>query len=161
MGAHLPLRFNISAGLPALGQEQSEDGASADAEQRQKQKKEQLNVNWLYGAYVPKEAPLVPLTVHQREKLFVRQTFTTPGIYVKSGFLALLSQARGEPYQWGEGMEGYGRRVAPNYARTAIQKHLFNSGKRSVAVRAALRPLPLHRLRSQNKACPHPELPYL
>ena len=52
-------------------------------------------MNWLYGAYIPKEAPLVSLTGHQREKLFVRQTFTTPGIYVRSSFLSLIDQASG------------------------------------------------------------------
>ena len=78
-------------------------------------------MNWLYGAYVPKEAALVSLTGHQREKLLMRQTFTTPGIYKKSGFLPLLDQASGEPYAWGGGLDGYGRRVASNYARTAIQ----------------------------------------
>jgi len=85
-------------------------------------------VNWLYGAYVPKEAPLVSLTVHQREKLFMRQTFTTPGIYIKSGFLALLDQASGEPYEWGGGLDGYRRRVASNYARTAIQNVFSTAG---------------------------------
>ena len=41
------------------------------------------------------------LTVPQREKLFMRQGFTTRGIYIKGGFLALLDQAGGEPYEWG------------------------------------------------------------
>jgi hypothetical protein len=82
---------------PVLGQNQSADEATESKRQSQQPKKEQLNVNWLYGAYVPKEAALVSLTVHQREKLFMRQTFTTPGIYIKSGFLALLDQASGKP----------------------------------------------------------------
>ena len=45
---------------------------------------QQLNVNWLYGAYVPKDAPLESLTRQERFKLYLRQTFTTPGIYVKT-----------------------------------------------------------------------------
>ncbi len=86
---------------PARGQELSADApAGADLIKAELIKEEQLNVNWLYGAYVPKEAPLVSLTAYQRGRLFERQTLTTPGIYLKSGFLALLSQARGEPYQW-------------------------------------------------------------
>ena len=48
----------------------------------------QLPVNWLYGAYIPKDAPLVALNGHQRFKLYVRQTYTTPGIYIKTGFFA-------------------------------------------------------------------------
>jgi len=103
------------------GQEKFEDVHTASKEQSEPQSQEQLNVNWLYGAYVPKEAPLVSLTGHQREKLFVRQTFTTPGIYVKSAFLSLINQASGTPYEWGGGFEGYGRRAASIYARSSIQ----------------------------------------
>jgi len=89
---------------------------------------EQLNVHWLYGAYVPKDAPLVALTDRQREKLFVRQTFTTPGIYLKSVFVGLIDQASGSPYQWGGGFEGYGRRVASVYGRSAIQNVFSAAG---------------------------------
>ncbi len=39
----------------------------------------QLAVNWLYGAYIPKDAPRIALTGDQRFKLFVRQSFTTRG----------------------------------------------------------------------------------
>jgi hypothetical protein len=94
-------------------QEASEDGHTASDEQ--------LNVHWLYGAYVPREAPLEPLTARQREKLFLRQTFTTPGIYVKSAFLALIDQAKDTPYEWGGGFDGYARRLISNYGRSAIQ----------------------------------------
>jgi hypothetical protein len=83
--------------------------------------KPELNVNWLYGAYVPQDAPLSPLTQHQRRRLFVRQTFTTPGIYVKTTFLASISQAEGSPYEWGGGLDGYGRRLASSYGQSLIQ----------------------------------------
>jgi hypothetical protein len=80
-----------------------------------------LSVNWLYGAYVPKNAPLIPLTNHQRGKLFLRQTFTTPGIYFKTAFLALIDQANGTPYEWGGGFEGYGRRLGSRYGQFTTQ----------------------------------------
>jgi hypothetical protein len=83
--------------------------------------REPLNVSWLYGAYVPKDVRLSPLTPHQRRKLFVRQTFVTPGIYVKSAFLASISQAEGSSYEWGGGFEGYGRRLASAYAQSSVQ----------------------------------------
>ena len=51
-----------------------------------------LPVNWLYGAFVPKDAPLEPLTGEQRFKLYLRQTYTTPGIYIKTGFFVLHDQ---------------------------------------------------------------------
>lgn len=88
----------------------------------------QLRVSWLYGAYVPKDAPLMPMTPINRLKLYERQSFTTPGIYVKSGFLGLLDQARGEPEEWGGGMAGYERRVASSYGQSLIQNSLSASG---------------------------------
>jgi hypothetical protein len=103
------------------GQEEFEGVRPTSEEQSKSQSQEQLNVNWLYGAYVPKEAPLVSLTGHQREQLFVRQTFTTPGIYVRSTFLSLIDQASGTPDEWGGGFEGYGRRAASIYSRSSIQ----------------------------------------
>ncbi len=34
-----------------------------------------LPVNWIYGAYIPKDAPLQPLTGEERFKLYLRQTY--------------------------------------------------------------------------------------
>lgn len=99
---------------------------------------EQLKVNFLYGAYVPKDAPLVSLTGHQRAHLFVLQTFTTPGIYVKTTFLALVNQASGTPYEWGGGIEGFGRRAASSYALVFNTKRPFDSWKCSAPLRTAL-----------------------
>jgi hypothetical protein len=39
-----------------------------------------LPVNWIYGAYIPKDAPIAPLTGEERFKLYLWQTYTTPGI---------------------------------------------------------------------------------
>ena len=94
----------------------------------QQRSEEQLKVNLIYGAYVPKDSPLVSLTGHQRAHLFVLQTFTTPGIYVKTTFLALMNQAAGTPYEWGGGVEGFGRRAASSYARSSIQNVLSTVG---------------------------------
>lgn len=90
--------------------------------------KGELNVHWLYGPYVPKEGILLPLDGYQRRILFVRQAFTTPGIYVRSAFLGLVNQAGGTPSDWGGGLQGYGRRVASNYGRTLIQTSLAATG---------------------------------
>ena len=48
-----------------------------------------LPVNWIYDAYIPKDAPIIPLTRDGRFKLYLRQTYTTPGIYVKTGLFAI------------------------------------------------------------------------
>jgi hypothetical protein len=53
----------------ASGQQPSPPATKANPE---------LQVNWLYGAYVPKDVPLHPLSNQQRFQLFLRQSFTTP-----------------------------------------------------------------------------------
>src|SRR5947209_6267632 len=72
----------------------------------------ELPVNWLYGAYVPKDVPLVPLDGRERFKLYIRQTYTTPGIYIKTGFFAVHDQIENSPPDWGDGFPGFAKRVA-------------------------------------------------
>ena len=69
-----------------------------------------VNVNWLYGAFVPKNVPLVTLTGRQRFKLYLAQSFTTPGIYIKSTVFSLSAQISNSPPEWADGFAGYGRR---------------------------------------------------
>jgi hypothetical protein len=52
----------------------------------------QINVNWLYGSYVPKEVPLESLNSDRRFKLYIRQTYTTFGIYIKTTLFAVHDQ---------------------------------------------------------------------
>jgi len=51
-----------------------------------------INVNWLHGSYVRKDVPLKPLGGRQRFRLYVRQTYTTWGIYIKTTAFALHDQ---------------------------------------------------------------------
>jgi hypothetical protein len=88
----------------------------------------QVNVNWLYGAFVPKDAPLVPLSGHQRVKLFVAQSFTTPGIYIKTILFASTDQIKGTPPEWGGGLSGYARRNGSRYGEYLSQNVLASSG---------------------------------
>jgi hypothetical protein len=88
----------------------------------------QLAVNWLYGAYIPKDAPLVSLTGDQRLKLFVRQSFTTPGIYVKTGFFAVHDEITNSPPQWGNGIEGFGKRVGTRQTEFLLQNSFTSLG---------------------------------
>src|SRR5258705_13567379 len=53
----------------------------------------QLAVNWLYGAYIPKDAPIVALDGKERYRLFIRQSFTTPGIYIRPDFLRSMTRS--------------------------------------------------------------------
>ena len=62
---------------------------------------------WLIGAYVSRNRKLVPLSLQQREDLYLRQTFTTSGAYLIRMFGAGIDQARGSPRQWDGGFKGY------------------------------------------------------
>jgi len=92
----------------------------------------QLPVNWLYGAYIPKEAPLVSLNGKERFKLYVRQTYTTPGIYIKTGFFAVHDQVRNTPSDWGDGFGGFAKRVGSNQATNIIQNSFTSLGQAAV-----------------------------
>ena len=67
---------------------------------------------WIAGVYVGRNRKLVTLTGEQREDVYLRQTLTTPGAYMKRMFGALIDQARGTPPQWQGGLGGYGERFA-------------------------------------------------
>jgi hypothetical protein len=82
---------------------------------------QQLPVNWLYGAYVPTEAPLEALSDADRWKLFVRMSFTTPGIYIKTGFFTVSDQVSGAPAGWPQNAEGFGNRLGNRYAQFLMQ----------------------------------------
>jgi hypothetical protein len=89
----------------------------------------QLPVNWLYGAYVPKDAPLVALTGPERFKLYIRQTYTTPGIYIKTGFFTAHDQVNDTPSAWGDGFSGFAKRFGSNQATNVIQNSFTSLGQ--------------------------------
>jgi hypothetical protein len=67
---------------------------------------------WITGIYVPRYEKLTPLTVEEREQIYLKQTLTSPGAYLKRAFAAGIDQARGAPSQWDGGLKGYGERFA-------------------------------------------------
>jgi hypothetical protein len=44
-----------------------------------------------------------------RRKLYIRQTYTTPGIYIKTTAFALHDQIRETNPEWGGGFEGFAK----------------------------------------------------
>lgn len=101
---------------------------SASSVSGHKTKPESIHVNWLYGAYLPRDADLQPLTSDERAQLYLRQTYTTWGIYAKTAFFSLGDQAHNSPDQWGGGLEGFGRRFASRYGEFAIQNTFSSAG---------------------------------
>jgi hypothetical protein len=67
---------------------------------------------WLVGAYVSRNRPLVTLTGKQRREIYLQQTLLTPGTYIKRMFDATIDQERGVPAQWDDGWGGYAERWA-------------------------------------------------
>ena len=67
---------------------------------------------WLTGTYVGAGRTIVPMTPKQRREIYLEQTLTSPGAYLKRMFAAGIDQARGSPYQWDGGWQGYGERFA-------------------------------------------------
>jgi hypothetical protein len=68
--------------------------------------------SWLTGVFVSEDQPLVALTSEQRQQIYLEQTLTTPGAYLKRMFAAGIDQARGAPSQWDDGWGGYAERFA-------------------------------------------------
>jgi hypothetical protein len=67
---------------------------------------------WLTGVFVGKGQTMTPLTAVQRREVYLQQTLTTPGAYMKRMFAAGIDQARGVPSQWDDGWGGYFERFA-------------------------------------------------
>ena len=80
-----------------------------------------LPVNWPYGAYIPTEAPLESLSGADRWHLYLRQGFTTPGIYVKTGLFTIRDQAKDSPPGWPRDPEGFAKRAGTRYAQFLMQ----------------------------------------
>ncbi len=88
----------------------------------------QINVNWLYGSYVPKDVPLKRLNTEGRFKLYARQTFTTWGIYIKTTLFTLHDQINDTNPQWGDGWEGFGKRLGTRQVQFIVQNSATSLG---------------------------------
>jgi hypothetical protein len=121
---------------PAAAQQSNQTPHSEDQENSAKDKKKpsrpatlgRLPIEWVIGPYIPAQGVLHSLTNSQRREIYLRQTFLTAGSYVARAFSAGIDQARGEPYQWGGGMPGYGRRYAARYGQFVVQNSLVAGG---------------------------------
>lgn len=87
----------------------------------------QINVNWLYGAYVPKNVPLKSLSNHQRFQLYLRQSFTTPGIYAKSALFTIGDQINDSPPEWHGGI-GFLQRFGSRHGQFVVQNSMSALG---------------------------------
>jgi len=99
-----------------------------NAPQEKSSEKEQLQVNWIYGAYLRKGSILIALTNHERLVLYARQTYTTPGISAKSALFSAADHLSDSPPQWNGEIKGYGQRLASRHGQFVIQNTLTSLG---------------------------------
>jgi hypothetical protein len=88
----------------------------------------QINVNWLYGSYVPKNVPLESLDARMRWRLYLRQTYTTPGIYIKTLLFATHDQVTDSDPEWGDDFQGFVKRLANRQVQFIIQNSISSLG---------------------------------
>ena len=106
----------------------------------------QINVNWLYGSYIPKGAPRLPLNGHQRGVRGVRQKNTTPHITVKQHSLRSATRPRTRVRNGETDLEGSQSGSEPPGSNSSFRTPIPTSfGKPWWDVGAALRPLHLRR----------------
>jgi hypothetical protein len=94
----------------------------------EKKQADQISVNWLYGSYVPRDVPLKPLSARMRFKLYLYQTYLTPGIYAKTLFFAIHDQIAVTNPEWGEGAAGFAKRLGSRQGQFIIQNSVASMG---------------------------------
>lgn len=95
---------------------------------------ETVPVNWLYGAIIPKGAPVQPLNYEERFDLYLRQTYSTTGMYIKTGFFVIHDQGVDAPPGWGRGVSGFGKRLGSIESQNMIQSSITSLGDALVKV---------------------------
>jgi hypothetical protein len=118
---------------PTTADETNESSQNAEEKPSKTAELGRLPIEWIIGPYIPVQEQLRPLTNTERRQIFVQQTFLTAGTYVARAFSAGLDQARGEPYEWGGGLPGYGRRYAARYGQFIVQNSLLAGGNALLA----------------------------
>jgi hypothetical protein len=88
----------------------------------------QINVNWLYGSYVPKDVPIKSLNSHQRLKLYTNQTYLTPGIYIKTVLFSLHDHLVDSPKEWNGNIGGFAKRLGNRQLQFIIQSSVSSVG---------------------------------
>jgi hypothetical protein len=118
----LPILIVLAFGCQA----QTTTPAPNPSKTRDSEKK--INVNWLYGSYIPKDAPRVALNGRERVTLYFRQTYVTPGIYAKTTLFAVRDQISERFPEWGDGFPGFAKRLADRQAQFIIQNSVSALG---------------------------------
>lgn len=74
------------------------------------------------------KSPYAPLTGRERRNIYLHDAFASPGAFFRATGPALGAQRNNEPPEWGQGMEGYSKRVANRFGRDTIYKSYEAAG---------------------------------
>lgn len=102
----LPTESGLHAGLD-VGNEAGYSGSNSDC---------------LARAVASASNTYTPPTGEERRDLYVRRAFLSPGAFFRAAGPALGNHLKNRPPEWGQGMEGYGRRFANRYGRVALKE---------------------------------------
>lgn len=69
---------------------------------------------------VPAQVKYRPLTPQERWKLYLHETYISPGAYFRATGAALGEHLKNEPSEWGQGTRGYAQRAASVWARSTL-----------------------------------------
>ena len=81
----------------------------------------------LWGTVITKDE-FQPLTGKERWSLYWRQSYARPGAFFGNAGPALGAHLENDPPEWGQGMEGYSKRFANRFARSAIRDSISAAG---------------------------------
>jgi hypothetical protein len=79
------------------------------------------------GAQTPTD-PYQPLTGSERWRVYLRDTYLSPGGWMGAAGPALAAHLNHEPEVWGQGLEGYSKRFANRFGRMALRKSYEAAG---------------------------------
>ncbi len=78
---------------------------------------------------IPPDAPgYLPLSGHQRWDRFLKGYLASPVTYVASAGAAVGGEIGNDPKEWGQGVDGYGKRVASTFGLFTLQVGIKESG---------------------------------
>ena len=84
-----------------------------------------------------------PFPITSVFQLFLGQSFTTPGVYVKTASFSLSDQAADSPPGWGDGFGGYAKRTASRYGQFVTHRAPWQDlGNGLLGYEASLQSLP-------------------
>jgi len=81
----------------------------------------ELGINPLTGTGSVSGISYSPLTNKQRWQLYLNQNFRTTGAYLGMFASSLIDHVQDSPPEWGDGAEGYGKRLASRFGTNVIQ----------------------------------------